>query len=150
MSDKRVETLGYHGGHGIFINEQKTLCINTMEEDHLRIVAMKKGGDLTNAFKLAFEAENQIQRTMKYSWDDHLGYLTSLPTNLGTAMKASCRIQLSNVSDDQTFESYTKLFGYAQQHAMCGIRYQIVKENGNVDQSVIEIYTKHIIGKTEA
>lgn len=44
--------------HGVYVNEFKTLVINTIEEDQMRIVAMKKGGDLTNTFKLAYEAEN--------------------------------------------------------------------------------------------
>lgn len=59
---------------------------------------MKKGGDLVGAFKLLFLAENQIQRSSKYAFDDHLGYITSCPKNLGTAMHASVHIKLSNIN----------------------------------------------------
>ena len=34
------------------------------------------------------------QNGAKFSYDDHLGFITSCPTNLGTAMRASVHICL--------------------------------------------------------
>jgi arginine kinase len=35
-----------------------------------------------------------IQKVVKFSYDEQLGYITSCPTNLGTALRASVHIKL--------------------------------------------------------
>ena len=40
------------------------------------------------------KAVSQIESHLPFAKDDHLGYVTSCPTNLGTAMRASVHIQL--------------------------------------------------------
>jgi creatine kinase/arginine kinase len=37
----------------------------------------------------------------KFSYDDHLGFITSCPTNLGTAMRASVHIHLPELSKNK-------------------------------------------------
>ena len=45
---------------------------------------------------------------MPFSYGDHLGYITSCTTNLGTAMRASVHIKLPNLSADmETFKAIT-------------------------------------------
>ena len=39
-------------------------------------------------------ALEKLEKVAKFSYDSHLGYITSCPTNLGTAMRASVHIQL--------------------------------------------------------
>jgi len=39
-------------------------------------------------------ALEKLEKVAKFSYDNHLGYITSCPTNLGTAMRASVHIQL--------------------------------------------------------
>lgn len=57
--DTKTKSLADCGldGHAVFFNAQRTLCINMMEEDQIRLVSMRKGGDLAAAFKLLFLAE---------------------------------------------------------------------------------------------
>ena len=38
-----------------------------------------------------------IEQQAKFAHDDHLGYITSCPTNLGTALRASVHIKLPNL-----------------------------------------------------
>jgi arginine kinase len=46
-------------------------------------------------------AATEIEKVAKFSHDDHLGYITSCPTNLGTALRASVHIKLPNLSKDK-------------------------------------------------
>jgi len=39
-------------------------------------------------------AIEHIEKTMAFSFDERLGYITSCPTNLGTALRASVHIKL--------------------------------------------------------
>jgi len=39
-------------------------------------------------------ALSKFENVSKFSYDDHLGFITSCPTNLGTAMRASVHIHL--------------------------------------------------------
>ena len=55
---------------------------------------MEKGGDIGSVFTRLAIAARQIDRELKFARDDHLGYITSCPTNLGTALRASVHIKL--------------------------------------------------------
>ena len=43
-------------------------------------------------------ALSKFESVAKFSYDDHLGFITSCPTNLGTAMRASVHIHLPLLS----------------------------------------------------
>jgi arginine kinase len=47
------------------------------------------------------DAASRIEKVAKFAYDDHLGYITSCPTNLGTAMRASVHIHLPLLSQDK-------------------------------------------------
>jgi arginine kinase len=85
-------------GRGIYHNKDKTFLVWVNEEDHLRIISMQKGGDLLAVFKRLIEGVNQIEKKLPFSHDDHLGYLTFCPTNLGTTIRASVHIKLPKIS----------------------------------------------------
>ncbi len=46
-------------------------------------------------------AASEIEKVAKFAHDDHLGYITSCPTNLGTALRASVHIKLPYLSKDK-------------------------------------------------
>lgn len=81
-------------GRGIFHNDQLTFLVWVNEEDQLRIISMENGSDIKNVFERLSRACSHIEKTIKFSFDDHLGYITSCPTNLGTALRASVHIRL--------------------------------------------------------
>jgi len=72
------------------------------EEDQLRIISMETGSDIQAVFDRLARAAQQIENVVKFSHDEHLGYITSCPTNLGTAMRASVHIKLPKLSKDKT------------------------------------------------
>jgi len=79
---------------GIFHNSDKTFLVWVNEEDQLRIISMQEGADIGAVFTRLSNACSAIEKVAKFSHDEHLGYITSCPTNLGTAMRASVHIKL--------------------------------------------------------
>jgi arginine kinase len=59
---------------------------------------MQNGADLHEVFERLCRACTEIEKVAKFSHDHHLGYITSCPTNLGTALRASVHIKLPKLS----------------------------------------------------
>jgi len=88
-------------GRGIFHNDEKTFLVWVNEEDQLRIIAMQQGADIGAVFDRLSRAATAIEKVAKFSHTDHLGYITSCPTNLGTALRGSVHIQLPKLAADK-------------------------------------------------
>merc|ERR1719362_1114806 len=84
-------------GRGIFHNNNKTFLVWVNEEDQLRIISMQPGADIGAVFTRLATAAGEIEKVAKFSHDPSLGYITSCPTNLGTALRASVHIKLPNL-----------------------------------------------------
>lgn len=85
---------------GIFHNHDRTFSVWVNEEDHLRVISMQIGGNIKQVFTRLSEAVVEIGRELEFSRNHHLGYITSCPTNLGTAMRASVHINLPKLAAD--------------------------------------------------
>jgi len=100
--DRFLEAAGLNrdwpNGRGIFHNNKKTFLVWINEEDELRIISMQQGGDIKEVFTRLTTAIAKIQEQITFAYNNHLGYITSCPTNLGTAMRASVHIKLPNLS----------------------------------------------------
>jgi arginine kinase len=98
QGDRFLESCGLNrdwpSGRGIFHNEAKSFLIWVNEEDQLRIISMQKGAGILEVFSRLCRAATEIEKICKFSHDEHLGYITSCPTNLGTALRASVHIKL--------------------------------------------------------
>lgn len=44
------------------------------------------------------DAASKIEKVAKFANDEHLGYITSCPTNLGTGMRASVHVRLPKLA----------------------------------------------------
>lgn len=100
--DRFLESCGcnrdWPDGRGIYHNDEKTFLVWINEEDQLRIISMQQGGDITEVFTRLSTAIAEISKTVNFSYSDHLGYTTSCPTNLGTAMRASVHIKVPKLA----------------------------------------------------
>ncbi len=110
--DRFLESAGLNRdwphGRGIYHNNEKTFLVWINEEDELRIISMQKGGNIKEVFTRLAKAINELEKKMKFAYSEHLGYITSCPTNLGTAMRASVHIALPKLSKDMDkFKSIT-------------------------------------------
>ena len=81
-------------GRGIYHNADKTFLVWINEEDELRIISMQPGADIKAVFDRLCRACNEISKIVAFSYDEKYGFITSCPTNLGTALRASVHIRL--------------------------------------------------------
>jgi len=87
-------------GRGIFHNHDKTFLVWVNEEDQLRIISMQEGGDIASVFQRLINGVKHLGKTLPFLFDERLGYLSSCPTNLGTAMRASVHIRLPELAQN--------------------------------------------------
>ena len=82
----------------IAINDDENICIMINEEDHLRIQVLSAGLELENSLNLAIEIDKKLEELIPYAYNDKYGFLTSCPTNVGTALRASIMVHLPALS----------------------------------------------------
>ncbi len=75
-------------------NEEKSIYIMLLEEDHMRMQCILPGFNPSDAMEAVFEAEELIDSALELAYDEKLGYITHCPTNLGTGMRASVMLHL--------------------------------------------------------
>jgi len=96
--DKYLESCGlerdWPEARGIFHNHNKTFLVWVNEEDQLRIISMQAGSNILEVFKRLSIAAGKIEEKAKFANDEHLGYISNCPTNLGTGLRASVHIHL--------------------------------------------------------
>ncbi|SDC53001.1 protein arginine kinase [Pelagirhabdus alkalitolerans] len=73
-------------------NERVSLMIN--EEDHIRMQLYFPGLQLESGLEKAFKFDDWLEETIDFAFDEHRGYLTSCPTNVGTGLRASVMLHL--------------------------------------------------------
>merc|ERR1711970_1370421 len=129
-------------GRGIFHNEKKNFLVWVNEEDHLRIISTQMGGDLGEVYRRWVSAVNSIEKLVKFSHHDRLGFLTFCPTNLGTTVRASVHIKVPKLAKD-----YSKLEAVAAKYSL-----QVRGTAGEHTESVGGVYdipNKRRMGLTE-
>merc|ERR1711907_136302 len=144
--DRFLESCGLNrdwpSGRGIFHNDSKTFLVWANEEDQLRIISMQPGSDIAAVFERLCRAAKHIETVCKFSHDEHLGYITSCPTNLGTAMRASVHIKLPKLmADKETFNKIAAEY-YVQIRGIHG-------EHTETDDGVFDISNLRRLGRSE-
>lgn len=96
-------------GRGIFHNDEKTFLVWINEEDHMRVIAMQDGGDVKAVFDRFSRGVSQVESVVQdegseYMYDEHLGFVCTCPSNLGTGLRASVMIKLPCLAE------HSKLF----------------------------------------
>lgn len=81
-------------GKALLVSEEEVLSIMVNEEDHLRMQVMKSGLNLDEAWKIANSIDDMLSNKLDYAYSMQWGYLTSCPTNTGTAMRGSVMLHL--------------------------------------------------------
>jgi len=78
----------------LFLNNEKHISIMVNEEDHLRIQILRAGLEFNDIWDQIDQLDNQLDQRIEYAFSDKWGYLTSCPTNVGTALRASVMCHL--------------------------------------------------------
>ncbi|XP_068565293.1 creatine kinase, brain b [Cebidichthys violaceus] len=100
-------------GRGIWHNDNKTFLVWVNEEDHLRVISMQKGGNMKEVFNRFCTGLTKIEGLFKergheFMWNEHLGYVLTCPSNLGTGLRAGVHVKLPNVSKHDKFGDILK------------------------------------------
>jgi len=95
---------------GIWHNNKKNFLVWVNEEDHMRIISMQKGANMKDVFQRFCVGLQQVENLMKsdgneFMWNEHLGYVLTCPSNLGTGMRAGVHVKLPLLSKDKRFDS---------------------------------------------
>ena len=129
-------------GRGIFHNDAKTFLVWVNEEDQLRIISMQPGADIGAVFERLSRAATIIETKAAFDKNDHVGYITSCPTNLGTALRASVHIHLPELMKDWArFEGIADQFN-VQIRGSHG-------EHSDTSDGIFDISNKRRLGRSE-
>merc|ERR1719321_229740 len=98
-------------GRGVFHNKGENLFVWVGEEDHLRIVSMQgsrdkpteEGKKIKEVTARFIRACNEVAKVLKangsdFMHNDHLGWILTCPSNLGTGLRAGTMVMLPKVS----------------------------------------------------
>lgn len=129
---------------GLWINYDGTLAVFVNEKDHAAIASIEKTNDLRYVFDQVYtftkRLETQLKaRKWKIMYNNRLGYLTTDPKDLGTALKLSVRIKLTHLSKDQRISALLKMVDLSQ-------KYKVV---GEATDGILEISSSRTMGKSE-
>merc|ERR1711899_510676 len=87
-------------GRGCYVSGDKGFIIWCGEEDHLRIMAMKKSVKINDVFDRLKAAIDKVEDLIPggCAKSKDFGVITSCPTNMGTGMRASVHIKIPNLT----------------------------------------------------
>merc|ERR1712136_168428 len=94
---------------GIWHNDNKDFLVWINEEDHLRVISMQKDGDMQACWKRWIDGLQKFETYVKDQGADimhneHLGYVLTCPSNLGTGVRAGVHMKLEKLSTHAKFD----------------------------------------------
>lgn len=128
----------------ILINDEENICITINDDDHLKIQVFSSGFELESTLNFAIELDKKIEEILGYVTNKKYGYLTSLPTNCGTGLKASVMVHLPALEKTRNID---KVF-YAINNFGVNIVGKYGQDNENT-QSIYQISNKRTLGVSE-
>jgi len=98
---------------GIWHNDEKTFLVWINEEDHTRIISMEKGGNIRRVFERFCDGLKKVEAAIKskghaFMWNEHLGFVLTCPSNLGTGLRAGVHVKIPLLSKHDKFEALLK------------------------------------------
>jgi protein arginine kinase len=118
----------------IVVKNNNKVCIMLGEEDHMRIQTIELGFALETAYDESFKIAGDIAGAHEIAYRNDIGYLTSCPTNLGCAMRASVMVflpaltmtgQIDGIIDKLSNQRITVRGVYGEGSSAVGNMYQI-------------------------
>ncbi len=74
---------------------------------------MEKGGNMKAVFHRFCDGLNKVEAAIKekgkdFMWNEHLGYILTCPSNLGTGLRAGVHVKLPKLCGDSRFGGILK------------------------------------------
>ncbi len=96
--DKYMAAAGIHAdwpfGRSVFNTQEKQLSVWINEEDHLRVAVVMTGACVSACYQVMACVMAILAAHLDFCEDAQHGYLTSCPSNVGCAMRASYRVDV--------------------------------------------------------
>ena len=80
------------------VSKDMSVSLMINEEDHIRIQCFSAGLDSEKTLDTAGKIDALLRERLKFAYHEKYGYLTSCPTNCGTAMRISAMMHLPALS----------------------------------------------------
>ena len=103
---------------------------------------MQKGSNIRQVFERLAHASEVMEKKMKFTHDDHLGFVSTCPTNLGTGMRASVHIKLPKLMHDKEKLDYIAEKYHVQVRGSAG-------EHQDTNDGVFDISNSRRLGHSE-
>lgn len=88
-------------GRGMYVSQDEGFLVWVGEEDHLRIMSMMTGGNLSALFDRLHNGLTVLSELLPpFATSPTYGNVTSCPTNLGAGMRASLHMKLPRLTKD--------------------------------------------------
>ena len=135
---------------GILCSEDERVSMVLNADDHIRLQVLASGLDLQECYAKADELDDYINEKIPYAFNEKYGYLTSYPTNVGTAMKASVVVHLPSLTMNKKFQELLGDMGrfgttvrgvYGRGNENYGDLYEVVNQKtlGITEQEILEL-----------
>jgi len=101
---------------GIYHNEARNFFVWLNEEDHTRIISMQKGDNIQEVSARFINACAQVRKVLlgqgyDFMHNDHLGYILTCPSNLGTGLRAGAMMKIPLLSARENFKEMCAKMG---------------------------------------
>lgn len=98
---------------GIWHNDEKNFLVWVNEEDHYRVISMEKSANMRAVFQRFCDGLNKVETLIKkdgyeFMWNEHLGYVLTCPSNLGTGLRGGVHVKLEKLSKHEKFDAILK------------------------------------------
>lgn len=153
-NDKMQADSGYHRwwphGRGIYLNHKKTFAVWLNEGDHIRVISIQQGGDVSSVFTTLVKGVNTIEMLLmkldnrSFQTTEHLGMITCCPTNLGTGLRGGVLIQLQKVVE-KLGEDGLKKWSHENHLQVRGL----YGEHSDTTSAIYDISNKYRLGYSE-
>ena len=135
-------TRDFPDSRGVFLSDNKKFMVWVNEEDHLRIISMEQGSNISSVFNRLGKGIKSLETNLEFSFSKKYGYLTACPSNIGIAMRASVHIKLPELKKQKEFLYKTAAQYGLQIRGTCG-------EKTRVENFIFDISNKQRLGITE-
>lgn len=85
---------GGEGHRAVSVSADETRSIMINEEDHLRIQSLRSGLQLEALWTDVNAVDDKLGEQLVFAYDEHFGFLTACPTNVGTGIRVSVMLHL--------------------------------------------------------
>lgn len=129
---------------GMICSEDDRISLVLNGDDHIRLQVLEQGMNLAACYEEADRLDDYVNEKISYAYNAKYGYLTSYPTNVGTAMKASVMLHLPSLSANKQFQ---ELIGDMGRFG-CAVRGVYGRGTENIGD-LYEVYNQKTLGMTE-